>query len=240
MDRTTWNDLADDFEESVCDIVSDETNDQLRRFVGLAKPLPRNAVLVDLGCGIGSFILRFGHRFRTIVGVEYAPRIMARAQERCSEVKRVEWLTMDVARAAKHIGRRADLTVCLNVITSASAATRNAQWASLAAVTKPSGFALVVVPSLESDEMLMPAHERDVSGKTAATATGLADRDGSRQKHYRRDELTLIFAEHSFEVMRLGRVYSSWSGEGFDKPPPGDARGPWDWICLARRQPKAS
>lgn len=235
MDRAEWNGLADDFEESVCDIVASETNDQLRRFVSAARPLPKKPVLVDLGCGIGTFILTFGARFDRIVGVEYAPRIMARAKERCADVMRVEWLTMDVARAAKAIGCRADLTVCLNVITSASAAVRKAQWASLAAVTRPGGFALVVVPSLESDEMLMEAHLKERSGKAAATAGGLADRDGSRQKHYRRDELIAVFSEHGLDVKRLGRVFSPWSGEGLDGPGPG-GRGPWDWICLARKK----
>jgi SAM-dependent methyltransferase len=235
MDRAEWNGLADEFEESVCDIVASETNDQLRRFVSAARPLPKKPVLVDLGCGIGTFIRTFGRRFDRIIGVEYAPRIMARAKERCAGVKGVEWLTMDAARAAKRIGCRADLTVCLNVITSASSATRNAQWASLAAVTKPSGFALVVVPSLESDEMLMEAHRAERSGKAAATAGGLADRDGSRQKHYRRDELIEIFRGQGLEVKRLGPVFSPWSGEGLDRPRPGKAKGPWDWICLARK-----
>jgi hypothetical protein len=235
VDRAEWNGLADEFEESVCDIVASETNDQLRRFVGLAHPSSETSVLVDLGCGIGSFILRFGLRFKAIVGVEYAPRIMARAQERCAAIEGIEWLTMDIAHAAKHIGCRADLTVCLNVITSASTAVRKAQWESVVAVTKPAGFALVVVPSLESDEMLMPAHRKERSGKAAATANGLADRDGSRQKHYRRDELIAVFAEHGLDVKRLGRVFSPWSGEGLDKPRSRDARDPWDWICLAQR-----
>lgn len=235
MDRAEWNGLADDFEESVCDIVASETNDQLRRFVNAARPLAKKSVLVDLGCGIGTFIRTFGRRFDSIIGVEYAPRIMARAKARCAGVKGVEWLTMDAARAAKRIGCHADLTVCLNVITSASTAMRNAQWASVAAVTKPSGFALVVVPSLESDEILMEAHRAERSGKAAATAGGLADRDGSRQKHYRRDELIEIFRERGLEVKRLGQVFSPWSGEGLDRPRPSNTKGPWDWICLARK-----
>ena len=235
MDRAEWNQLADDFEDAVCDIVASETSDQLRRYVGAARPLPKSPTLVDLGCGIGTFIQTFGHRFGRIVGVEYAPRIMARAKARCAKVKGVEWLTMDVARAADEIGCRADLTVCLNVITSASAAVRNAQWAAVAHVTKPGRFALVVVPSLESDEMLMGAHRAERSGKAPATEAGLADRDGARQKHYRRDELSEIFDGLGLDVKRLGRVFSPWSGEGLDTPR-GDASGPWDWIVLAQRR----
>jgi tRNA/tmRNA/rRNA uracil-C5-methylase (TrmA/RlmC/RlmD family) len=90
VDRAEWNGLADDFEESVCDIVASETNAQTHRFVNAARPLRKKPVLVDLGCGIGTFIRTFGGRFDKIVGVEYAPRIMARAKEQCADMKGVE------------------------------------------------------------------------------------------------------------------------------------------------------
>ena len=148
MDRADWDELADDFEALVVDVTADETSDQVSRFVAAAR-LPKDAVLVDLGCGIGSFILRFGKSFSEIIGVEHAPKIIARARAKCAGIKNVRWLTADVARGAKRIGRKADLTVCMNVITADNEAERIAQWRGLSAVTKPGGFALVVVPSLE-------------------------------------------------------------------------------------------
>ena len=103
----------------------------------------------------------------------------------------VEWLTMDAARAAKTIGTRADLTVCLNVITSASAPVRNAQWAGVASITKPTGHALLVLPSLESEEMLQRQSLRDTRNeKFEITDEGLVETEGSFQKHYRQDEVS--------------------------------------------------
>jgi len=238
MDRAAWNELAEDFEELVCDVVSEETNDQLRRFVGAARPMPKEPVLVDLGCGIGSFILRFGGRFKEIVAVEFAARAIAQAKERCAAVAGIEWLTMDVARAAKRIGARADLTVCLNVITSANAVVRKAQWLSLATVTKPAGFALIVVPSLESEEMIQDHIRRGVKGvKSTTSIDGVVDADGKQQKYYRRDELISLVSGQGFQVKRVGRVVSPWSREGLDRPRSGNDKGPWDWICLAQRLP---
>ncbi len=66
MDRADWDELADDFEELVVDVTRDQTSDQLSRFVAATR-LPRTAVLVDLGCGIGSFIQRFGDRFAEVI-----------------------------------------------------------------------------------------------------------------------------------------------------------------------------
>lgn len=236
LDRTAWNELAEDFEELVCDVVSDETNDQLRRFVNATYPSPKTSVLVDLGCGIGSFIQKFGHRFKEIVGVEYAPRIIARAKERCAAVDGVEWLNVDAARAAKQIGMRADLTVCLNVITSVSAPVRAAQWAGVASVTKPKGHALLVLPSLESEEMLHRQSLRDARNeKFKITEDGLVETEGSFQKHYRQEEVSTIAASHGLEVKRIARIVSAWSRTGMRKPRSGEWENPWDWIVLAQR-----
>ena len=234
MDRADWDELADDFEELVVDVTRDQTSDQLSRFVAATR-LPRTAVLVDLGCGIGSFIHRFGDRFAEVIGVEHAPKIIARAKARCAGMKNVRWLTADVARGAKRIGPIADLTVCMNVITADSAAERAAQWRGLRAATKPSGFALVVVPSLESERMVQKHTPAGKTGKPTFRADGLSEKAGSWQKHYRRDELTAILARQGFQVTRIGRIYSPWSREGLRKPRNPTFKSPWDWICLAQR-----
>ncbi len=234
MDRADWDELAEDFEELVVDVTRDQTGDQLSRFVAAAQ-LPERAVLVDLGCGIGSFIHRFGKHFAEIVGVEHSPKIIARAKAKCAGVKNLRWLTLDVARAAKRVGSCADLTVCMNVITADNAAERIAQWRGVRAVTKPSGFALVVVPSMESERMVQKHTPAGKSGKPTFKDDGLSQKGGSWQKHYRRDELTAILARHGFKVVRIGRVYSPWSREGLRKPRNPAFKSPWDWICLAQR-----
>jgi SAM-dependent methyltransferase len=239
LNRTEWNEIADDFEDYVCDVAVDETNDQLRRFVNAARPSPKSSVLVDLGCGIGSFIQKFRHRFNEIVGVEYAPRIIARAKERCAAID-VEWLTMDAARAAKHLGPRADLTVCMNVITSASAPVRHAQWAGVASVTKPSRHALLVLPSLESEQMLQEQSLRDArNARFEITDDGLVETEGSFQKHYREDEVIRVASSHGLEVKRIARIVSPWSRTGMRKPRSGTWENPWDWIVLAQRTASA-
>ena len=94
MDRADWDALAENFEELVVDVTADETADQVSRFVDAAK-LPKNAVLVDLGCGIGTFIKRFGRRFVEIEGVEHAPKIIENIaryglRERLHSVRRMK------------------------------------------------------------------------------------------------------------------------------------------------------
>jgi SAM-dependent methyltransferase len=233
VNRREWNQYADAFETDICDITLDETNNQLGRFVNAAA-LPANPVLVDLGCGIGSFIEKFGGRFRRIIAVEYAASIIARAKARCAERPGITWLTMDISSASDEIGTCADMTVCLNVITSPSPAKRNSLWSCLANVTKPKGFALIVVPSIESSQMV---EEREHNGRrngASSQGDGLVKREDSWQKHFGRAELTSTLSQVGFAVSRMGHAYYPWSTEGLRKPR-SDKRRPWDWICLAQR-----
>jgi SAM-dependent methyltransferase len=233
VNRREWNQYAEAFEDDICDITADETDNQLRRFISEADLSP-NSVLVDLGCGIGSFIEKFGDRFGNIVAVEYAAQIIARAKVRCASRQQVTWLTMDISRASEMVGTCADMTVCLNVITSPSPAKRNSLWACLAKVTKPQGFALIVVPSLESGRMV-EERERSLHRNTAgASEDGLVKREDSWQKHFGRDELSVTLSKLGFVVRRIGHAYYPWSTEGLRKPRSDDRR-PWDWICLAQR-----
>jgi len=158
VNRAEWDLHAAKFESMVCDIVTDETGSQMPRFVASACRSRKNLELVDLGCGVGSFVKKFGHRFEKITGIDFAPRIVARAKKRCGEMPNATWLAMDVCKSADVLGRVADLSVCLNVITSPREAKRDALWATLAAVTKPAGHALVVVPGLHRPAPLTEAN----------------------------------------------------------------------------------
>ncbi len=235
MNRNQWNQLGKVFSDEVCDIVREETGDQMKRYVAAARPSAKHSVLVDFGCGVGTFIERFGNRFREIVGVEFAATTIAQAKLRCGATKDVTWLTMDIPHAAAKIGRRADLTVCLNVITSPSATKRAQLWQSLADVTKSGGFALIVVPSLESERKVQAV----IQGRKTpqlATSNGLVVREEATQKHFEERELRATLAGAGFTVKKLGRAVYPWSIEGVRETASRAANRPWDWVCLAQRQ----
>ena len=234
MDRREWNRHADEFEAAICDITVDEGGNQVTRFVKAAR-LPANPVLVDLGCGLGSFVQKFGNRFQKIFAVDFAGRIIKRAKSRCAAQPGIKWLVMDVARAFRAIQTPADLTVCMNVITSPSAAKRNALWSCVAKLTKPGGFALIVVPSIESNEMVgQSSSSRGRNGAFAAKNNGVVRHEDSWQKHFGRSELIATMSDHGFVTKKIGRVSFGWSDEGLRKRRFGKTR-PWDWICLAQR-----
>lgn len=234
MNRREWNQHADEFESDICDITVDETHNRLSWYVKAIQP-SSDSVLLDLGCGLGSFIHKFGGQFHELIGIDFAEQIIARAKARCPAQLKVRWLVMDIARASKVIRARADLTVCLNVITSPSVARRNSLWSCVANVTKPRGFALIVVPSIESNRIVEKReHRGHQNGRRAPQEEGLVKREDSWQKHFSRRELTSIMSQQGFHVRRIGRAYYPWSTEGLGMPR-SDNRRPWDWICLAQR-----
>jgi SAM-dependent methyltransferase len=230
MKRADWDSLALDFESETCDITREESADTVSRFMALARLPTRGAVLADLGCGVGTFIARFGERFAEVHGVEFAPRIIARAKARCGGD--VNWLTMSIPHAARRIGGAAHLTVCMNVITQAGPATRGRMWQSLAHVTRRGGYALVVVPSMESERMVVSLS----SGEGEWRKGGLVLRDGVWQKHYEHREIEDVFAENGFRVTRIGRAHYPWSVEGLRETKARRDRRPWDWIALAKKK----
>jgi len=232
MNRQQWNQLGKVFTEEVCDIVREETNDEMKKYVAAAK-LPKDATLVDLGCGVGTFIDRFGAKFKTIVGVEFAASAIAQAKVLCADRPDVRWMTADIVRAAKDLGRIADLTVCLNVITSPSAAKRAALWQSLADVTKAGGHSLIVVPSLESETYVQSVIQGRKNLRLAAS-DGLVVREEATQKHFTEAEIHAAMQEHGFAVKQLGKAHYPWSIEGVRETTARAAKRPWDWVCLAR------
>jgi hypothetical protein len=103
-------------------------------------------------------------------------------------------------------------------------------------VTKPGGHALLVLPSLESEEMLQRESRRDARNETFEISDdGLVETEGSWQKHYRREEVTAVASAHGLKVKRIDRIVSAWSRTGLRKPRSGEWEDPWDWIVLAKR-----
>jgi hypothetical protein len=234
MNRAQWNKLASRFESEACDISREESGAAVKRTFALAK-LPKRAVLVDMGCGIGTFIREYGQHFAEIHGVEYAAGILARAKQRCGHMNDVSWYNAGAAQAAKQIGPRADMTVCMNVITSSNAATRTAIWRGLAGVTKKAGTAMIVVPSLESDDMVEEEESGKKPRKTKQRAKGLVWRSDAWQKHFSEDELIRDLARVGFTPRHIGRAFYPWSIEGLRETKARRLRRPWDWIALAQR-----
>jgi SAM-dependent methyltransferase len=232
VNRDQWATLARVFEDEVSDITSSETNGGLGEAVTRATLGLRRATLVDLGCGIGTFVAKFGGGFHRVIAVDFSSDMLCRAQSICRHLRRVTWLCADIPKAALEIPATADLTACLNVITSPSAARRSAIWDSVAAVTRPGGTAIVVVPALESAEFVARQTGQRLRRRRARpNDTGLLVRAGCVQKFFLESEVAELMESVGFEAVCLQKIEYPWAEEGVSIRRMRGKQLPWDWLA---------
>jgi precorrin-6B methylase 2 len=231
MSKNQWDQLATHFEDEVCDITA-VSGDLLSELVHRVRP-GEDRVLVDAGCGIGSFVKRFGPRYGEVVAFDFAPRMVGRARKRCADLTHVTWSTLGLEDAAGKIGPVGDLSVCLNVITSTNEQLRERQWTSLAGLAKPGGHVLVVVPSIESARHVIKHVDPSNEIHGSNIEEGLIFRGDEHQKHYGREELRQTVWCRGMRILSLRRIYYPWTDEGLNEEL--SVRRPWDWVCLARK-----
>jgi ubiquinone/menaquinone biosynthesis C-methylase UbiE len=229
MSQKGWNRLAAEFEASVCDITA-SSGDAIAKLVALAKPT-RKQTLVDAGCGIGTFVERFGDRFGKIIAFDFASAMVKRAQKRCEDFAHAQWHTLPLEDAGAKLGAVAHLAVCLNVITSPRDSLRQRQWDSLAQLVRPGGHLLVVVPALESARYVAELDEEAFHGSVDLESE-LIRRNDTEQRHYSRQQLRSIVTQRGFEVISLRRIHYPWAEDGMEFA---ISKSPWDWACLARK-----
>jgi len=229
MSQRAWNKLAADFEAGVCDITA-TSGDRLAELVDRTQP-SQQQTLVDAGCGIGTFVERFGARFGKVTAFDFAEAMVERAHQRCRTLQHVAWRSMPLEEAGERLGPIAHLAVCLNVITSPDAALRDRQWESLAALVRPGGHLLAVVPSLESARYVA-----ETDGETFHLPDDdeqdLIRRMDTRQKHYSREQLRQRVTQQGLRVLSLRQIHYPWSEDGSRHTA---VKSPWDWVCLAHQ-----
>ena len=227
MSASIWNRLAAEFEDSVCDITA-SSGAQLARLLDKLR-ITRRHTLVDAGCGIGTFVERFGDRFGSVTAFDFAASMVRRARRRCKQFDHTKWRTLPLEDAARKLGPIGDLVVCLNVVTSPDEKLRLRQWESLAGLMKSKSYLLVVVPSLESARAIS-RQEGEAFFGTASEQSDLICRLDTPQKHYSRPELRKIFNSLGMSVLSLQRIQYPASDDGVECT---TAVSPWDWACLA-------
>ncbi|HVN86013.1 MAG TPA: class I SAM-dependent methyltransferase [Candidatus Binatia bacterium] len=237
MNRAQWQRLSAQFETRVCDITQTDSKKVFPRIVARIASTPSRSTLVDLGCGIGTFIRTYGPRFRAIVGVDFSQGMLDRAAVRCNGLDSVRWICGDVAKISHRLAEQADLTVSFNLITSTSPAKREALWASVARVTKPRGWAMVSIPSLESAEYTAAALSKRGFPRVAAQVRpgGLVPRGRDLQKFFARDEVREALERQGFASVRVEPVWYPWSEEGVLGSAMRGQRLPWDWVVVGRK-----
>jgi SAM-dependent methyltransferase len=249
-----WDSLHESFEDAVFDPVGSDVRGAFWRALDRFSAGARRAA--DYGCGTGRQLPALAARFESVVGLDFAPRLVEVARRRCAGLDNVEIAPADLRRSALP-ARNIELGVCVNAWIMPRIEERTAMLRAIRRSLAPGAPLVLIVPSLEAglyaNERLIEWNRRsglrgaslmrEGIAATAAAARdllqGVIDLDGSRTKHFLREEAHSLLRDAHFEVVHEERIEYPWETY-FDDPPRWLVEPlPWDWLFVARRSSRS-
>jgi len=232
LNARDWDRLAAAYAAEVCDIFSRDRRGVIARWLRSSGQLRGRKALLDVGCGIGSFIRKYGRRFGTKTGTDHSRRMLRIAARRCRTIPRCEWLQADVLALPAELHGRGDLVVCSNVVTFVSAAACDRAMRQVKRCAKPGGSLLFILPALESHDAVVALESGRAAPRRGTTA--VVRRDDRMQRFYTEAGVRRLAARAGLRAIAVHKVWYPWTDEGVTSVPRGQ-EPPWDWLVTARR-----
>ena len=231
MNARDWDNLAAAYEAEVCDIFTRDRKNVIAGWLKMSGVLRGRKTLLDVGCGIGSFIKKYGRHFGAKTGTDHSRRMLRIAARRCEALSDCRWLQADVLALPSTLCNHSDLVVCSNVITFVSAAACARAMKQVARCAKPGGSLLFILPALESHDAVVALESGRVPGRRGATA--IVRRDDRMQRFYTAAGARQLALRAGLRAVTVRKAWYPWSDEGVTRPPRGHEL-PWDWLVTAR------
>jgi len=253
-----WDTMHSDFDDVVFDPVASDVQGAFWKAVDrYGKGAKR---IADFGCGTGRQLPRLSQDCDEVVGLDFAPKLLAVARARLGEDSPVQLRRADLRKRVPGL-RNIDFAVCVNALIMTKIEDRRAMLRTLRSALRPGAKLVMIVPSLEGalyvNERLIEWNRRSgLRGRAllregiAASAEsardlllGVIDLAGSPTKHFLREEALCEFRDAGFhlapEALRKGdaeaRIEYPWSAY-FEKAPRWlTAPLPWDWLFVLQR-----
>ena len=232
MQARDWDRLAAAYDNEVCDIFVRDRKEVIARWLRARGLLRGRKTLLDVGCGIGSFIKKYGRHFGGKTGTDHSRRMLRIAAARCRQVKDCAWLQADVQSLPAALHGRGDLVVCSNVITFVSAAACTRALRQVVRCTKPGGWVMLILPALESHDTVVAIETG--RRKPPRSRTAIVRRDDRMQRFYSEEGARHLASHANLRSVSVRKVWYPWIDEGVTRAPRGQEL-PWDWLVIGRR-----
>lgn len=249
MDRAYWDSVAENYDDEIFSVRDNDSDGLIESRIALhASP---SGTAADLGCGIGKFTPLLARHFDQVQAGDLSAKLLDRARHACRKHANVTFRQIDLGAEA-HPFEPVDFVLCVNVLIMASLDVRLRAIRAVTAQVRSGGHLLLVVPSTESmlytrfrmvDWSLREGHGCDSAvrenlptrGSLRSLYQGVRPIEGVPTKHYLREELEVLLADHQMDVREVQKLTYPWTTEFADPPDWMDAPHPWDWLVLARR-----
>lgn len=232
MKARDWDRLAAAYDEEVCDIFVRDRRRVIARWLQVSGVLRGRKTLLDIGCGIGSFIRKYGRHFGEKTGTDHSRRMLQIAARRCRGLANCEWLQADVQALPLSLQEQGDLVVCSNVVTFVSATACHRAMQQVTRCAQSGGWLLFILPALESHDAIVALETGRSRPHRGATA--IVRRDDRMQRFYTESGARQLATRAGLRSIAVRKVWYPWHDEGIANAPCGQEL-PWDWMVTARR-----
>jgi len=217
-----------------------------------AVPEPSGKAAIDLGCGTGPLLPGLLARFGTVVALDFAPGMIARAKKRLGhDAARVTFEARPMHELDDYPGRF-DVAVAVNSLVMPDVRQIDAALAAIRASLRPGGVFLGVVPSMDAihyhtmllmDQALDGGLSPEEAERHAAFhgehhyyefAFGRFEFQGLRQKFWQPFELRHRLRKAGFSDVALDQVLYPWDDNLAGGAEFADMPRSWDWSFAAR------
>jgi len=242
-----WSSAAASYEDEFIDPYRSDVKNPLPRV--LRRLAHRDKTAADLGCGIGPLLPVLAKTFRHVYGVDFADGMLARARERCRDLKNVTLIHQSLTNLDV-LACKIDVAVAVNSLIMPDVADIDKSLDQIRMSLRPGGVFLAIVPAMDAvhyhtmllvDRALAAGKPYDVARKNAAYhgehayydfAFGAYRFKGMEQHFWQPFEIRHRWRKAGFARVRLRRVWLSWKqfhcGDDLR-----DHRPPWDWFIHA-------
>jgi SAM-dependent methyltransferase len=250
MDRHYWEQLTLRYEDEVFSVAAYDKQKRVESWLG--KLSNGSCDVLDLGCGVGSWLPLLGRLFRSVTAVDISAGLLRRAKSAHGGLGNVRFVRADVTRDVSGVPK-ADVVLCVNAILTPSLTKRRAMFHAAVDRLRVRGHLLLVVPALESalltkrrlidwnveDGMMAGAAVREAlrSERTSALGwlRGVVPVTGVSTKHYLREELEAVLKSFGLRVRAIEKLEYPWETEFAEPPAWMREPYPWDWLVVAKK-----
>lgn len=243
-----WSDVADRYEREFVDPYRRARHNPLLEHLATL-PDAAAKTAADLGCGIGPLLPVLAGKFSRVVGVDFAPGMLARARDLCRDLRNVELLQRDLTDLGELRGT-IDVACAVNSLVMPRVEVIEHVLRQIREALRPGGVLLGIVPAMDAihyqtmlllDRARQTGMPEEMARRNAAQhaehplydfAFGDFRYVGLEQHFWQPFEIAYRLRRAGFRKVKKGRVKLDWDQFACAK----DLRQhqpPWDWFFRA-------
>ncbi len=250
----SWSRIAADYEQEFINPDLPEVRNPVRLELAKLKDSAGKTV-ADLGCGIGPLLPFLSARFKRVVAIDFAEKMLDRAKERCKGLGNIEFIRCALTDLTRLQGQL-DVAVAVNSLVMPDIEQIDVALRAVHTALKPGGHLIGIVPSIDSVHYMtfllvdrarragMPEAKARQNAAAHAEhklfdfAFGDFQMRGIRQHFWQPFEVPLRLGNAGFKGIRVKKVRLAWRQFACAKDL-AEYPAPWDWFFAARKSAAA-